>query len=234
MNARVKACIPAAIALAVQCGAALWLVGRYENVVRNGTEITLPCRGFDPYDALRGRYLRVSAVQDCDVFDPPLPGKSGEKDAADLLSELNYGSEIPPYRYAKFVPAEGGLWRVEKLADAAGPDGVWMKLGRVRFNYRLDWSDMKKDEKYEDFEKRRRESGVKAEVRMPEYFFLSERLADDADKILAQALMQSGGRPARRCTATYRILDDKAVMTRIQIDGRDILELAREKGCAAK
>lgn len=48
------------LALCLQGVAVLWMVGRYELILRLGYEVRLPCRAYAPRDPFRGRYLRMS------------------------------------------------------------------------------------------------------------------------------------------------------------------------------
>ena len=52
-------------ALALQVVAVGFLVWRYERIVQKGTEVRIKCQAYDPYDPLRGPYLRVTVSETC-------------------------------------------------------------------------------------------------------------------------------------------------------------------------
>ena len=55
----------ASTVLVVQIAAICWLIWRYESIVRHGTEVRFRCEAYDPYDPLRGRYLRTTVRETC-------------------------------------------------------------------------------------------------------------------------------------------------------------------------
>ena len=60
-----KKTLVVAVALVAQVAAISWLIWRYERVVSQGVEVRFACQAYDPYDPLRGRYLRTSVREDC-------------------------------------------------------------------------------------------------------------------------------------------------------------------------
>lgn len=200
-NARIVA---AAAVLAVQLLAIGWLIFRYERIVSDGTECRFACRGYDPYDPFRGRYLRLSASAECD----PIP-------------------DVEPYNldevWMKIDPKGGtnSLSRIVAAAKAPEGEGTWVRFprGSVHRAYRVGWSDRRKDEEYEDFQKRQKESGHVYRVNLPDRFFMNEKLAPKAETVLAER--------ASDAIAVYRVKDGEIVLVDVEIGGRPISELVR-------
>ena len=199
-----------AVALAVQMVAVGWLVWRYERIVSRGAEIRLKCRAYDPYDPLRGRYLRTSVSEDC----------------TNILFTVN--ADSPWQRetrgiFAKLAKAPGSndLYRVVAIAREPLDKDLWIKPKSVRFDYTLDYDAKRKGESYGDFEKRRKASPRKAIVEFPDRLFMNEKLAPAAEKILAKKTDSA--------VAVFRALDGEIIITDIEIEGRPILSAAREQ-----
>ena len=55
-------------------------------------------------------------------------------------------------------------------------------------------------------------------------FYLNERLAPDADRLVAERF-QEGNKPVAEC----RLLDGRAVLTDILVDGTSIREVVRQQ-----
>ena len=198
---RVKAVL-SVLVLAVQCMVLGWLIWRYENIVRFGTEVRLRCEAYDPYDPLRGRYLHTTVRETC-------PGIATDKVVA----------------YAKLEPSTNGLWRIAAVAETPkSDDGLWIKPKGVRIEHALKWSDKGKDEMWKDFEKRRNASPFVATVTMPDQLFLNERLAPAAEKILRDATSAKG----KGAVAVYRVKNGDIVITDIEIEGKSVTSLARD------
>ncbi len=215
MNANRRNAVLAAAVLAVQCLAIGWLIWRYESIVRFGTEVRFRCEAYDPYDPLRGRYLRTTVRERCDAYT----GFPEEKDP-DIYAYRTYGR-----MYAKLEPSTNGLWRVSAVADAPKDDGgLWINPTWARIEHSVSWGDQKDGESSNDFSKRRRESPYVAVVSLPDQLFVNERLAPAAEKVLREATSDSG----KEAVAVYRVKDGEIVITDIEIGGRPILELARE------
>lgn len=122
MKAHVRNALLSVAVLAILVAAVGWLVWRYENVVRLGTEVRFACSAYDPYDPLRGRYLRVTVRERCSDLDGRF---TLEKNARRDLKDL----------YAKMEPWTNGLWRVVSVADRPRTDGgVWVKPKSVRID----------------------------------------------------------------------------------------------------
>ena len=120
-----KGAVCVCAALALQVVAVGFLVWRYERIVQNGAEVRIKCQAYDPYDPLRGRYLRVTVSETC----------------TNILFEVDAKNcwKVPEGDiYAKLAkaPGEGGLYRVEAVAREPGDAGLWVKtiLNSHRFS----------------------------------------------------------------------------------------------------
>lgn len=208
-----KKTILAVAALAVQCVCIGWLIWRYEQIVRHGTEVRFRCEAYDPYDPLRGRYLHTTVRESCtNIF----------------LHGMEAGSR---YRlYAKLEPGTNALWHVTAVADKPRQDGgLWVKRNRTSVDHLLNWSERGKDEPWEAFRKRRDASPLVASVPMPDQLFVNERLAPKAEEVLREATSAKG----RGAVAVYRVKDGEIVITDIEIGGTSVIEMAM-KGCGTK
>lgn len=207
-NVRKTVCV--AVALAVQCAAVGWLIGRYENIVRNGTEVRFRCEAFDPYDPLRGRYLRTSVRESC----TNIVGVS--------LADDNYWNYRDKF-VARLEPSTNGLWRVAAAALEPQDDGgIWAKPISSRAERSVSWENRGKDESSADFENRRAASPFKVTFTFPDQLFVNERVAPAAERVLRE--MTSSG----KAVAVYRVKGSEIVMTGIEVDGKSIVSCARE------
>ena len=207
-NIRKTVCV--AVALAVQCAAIGWLVGRYENIVRNGTEVRFRCEAFDPYDPLRGRYLRTSVRESCTNI------------VGVALADDNYWNYRDKF-VARLEPSTNGLWRVSAAALEPQDDGgIWAKPISSRAERSVSWEDRKKDESSADFDKRRAASPFEVTFTFPDQLFVNERVAPAAERVLRE--MTNAG----KAVAVYRVKGSEIVMTGIEIDGKSIVSRARE------
>ena len=156
-----------AVALVAQVAAIGWLIWRYERVVSQGTEVRFACQAYDPYDPLRGRYLRTRVSEDC-------------TNMAFQVCEANR-REFRNKMFARLEPnGTNGLWRVAEVAVEPGAEGLWVRLKDSSIEYRLDWSARGKDEKWDDFDRRKKNSGLKAVINFPDQLFVNEKLASEA------------------------------------------------------
>ena len=196
-----------AVALVAQVAAISWLIWRYERVVSQGTEVRFACQAYDPYDPLRGRYLRTRVSEDC-------------TNMAFQVCETNRYE----FRNKMFARLESngtnGLWRVAEVAVEPRAEGLWVRPKGSSIDYRLGWSDRGKDEKWEDFNKRQKASGLKAVVTFPDQLFVNEKLAPEAEKVLSKHAGKSA-------VAVYRILDGEMVITDIEINGKSVALVAK-------
>ena len=197
-----------AVALVAQVVAIGWLIWRYERVVSQGTEVRFACQAYDPYDPLRGRYLRTSVREDC----TNMTFQVCETNRYEFCDKL----------FARLEPSgTNGLWRVAEVAVEPGAEGLWVRPKGSSIEYRLDWSARKKDEKWDAFNKRQKKSGFKAVVTFPDQLFINEKLAPEAEKVLQKHTGKSA-------VAVYRVLNGEMVITDIEIDGRPIAQFTRE------
>ena len=206
-NIRKTVCV--AVALAVQCAAIGWLIGRYENIVRNGTEVRFRCEAFDPYDPLRGRYLRTSVRESCTNI------------VGVALADDNYWNYRDKF-VARLEPSTNGLWRVAAAALEPQDDGgIWAKPISSRAERSVSWENRGKDESSADFENRRAASPFKVTFTFPDQLFVNERVAPAAERVLRE--MTNSG----KAVAVYRVKGSEIVMTGIEVDGKSIVSCAR-------
>ena len=197
-----------AVALVAQVAAISWLIWRYERVVSQGTEVRFACQAYDPYDPLRGRYLRTRVSEDC----TNMTFQVCETNRYEFRNKL----------FARLEPnGTNGLWRVAEVAVEPKAEGLWVRPRSSSIDYRLGWSDRGKDEKWEAFNKRQTTSGLKAVVTFPDQLFVNEKLAPEAEKVLRKHTGKSA-------VAVYRVLGGEMVITDIEIDGKPIARFTRE------
>ena len=198
-----------AVALVAQVAAIGWLIWRYERVVSQGTEVRFACQAYDPYDPLRGRYLRTRVSEDC-------------TNMAFRVCETNR-HEFRNKMFARLEPnSTNRLWRVAEVAVEPRAEGLWVRPKGSSIDYRLGWSDRGKDEKWEDFNKRQKASGLKAVVTFPDQLFVNEKLAPEAEKVLRKHTGKSA-------VAVYRVLDGEMVITDIEINGKSVDLVAKRE-----
>ena len=203
-----KKTLVVAVALVAQVAAISWLIWRYERIVSFGTEVRFACRAYDPYDPFRGRYLRTRVSEDC----LNLSFQVAETNRHEFYGRL----------FARLEPTGAdGLWRVAEAAVEPGVEGLWVRPKGSSVEYRLDWSARGKDENWDDFNKRVKESGLKAVMTFPDQLFVNEKLAPEAEKALGKATGKSA-------VAVYRVLDGEMVITDIEIDGKSVTRLSGE------
>ena len=197
-----------AVAVVAQVAAIGWLIWRYERVVSQGTEVRFACQAYDPYDPLRGRYLRTRVSEDC-------------TNMAFRVCETNR-YEFRNQLFARLEPdGTNGLWRVAEVAVEPGTEGLWVRPKSSSIDYRLGWPDRGGDEKWDDFNQRQKKSGFKAVVTFPDQLFINEKLAPEAEKVLRKHTGKSA-------VAVYRVLDGEIVITGIEVDGKPIAQFTRE------
>ena len=209
MKPDAKKALLAAAVLAVQCAGTGWLVWRYENIVRNGTEVRFDCTAYDPYDPLRGRYLRATVDGSCTNLLPRADGESWKQ---------TYGAAV----FAKLEQGTNAIWQITAVSDGIPDDGgLWIKPESAIVDHSVQrWED---GETREEYDKRRTASPFVARVFMPGRLFVNERLAPAAEKILREATSATG----KKSVAVYRAKGGEIVITDIEIDGESVLALAR-------
>ena len=200
--------ITVGIALIVQLAVIGSIIMAWEKVVTKGTVCRFECTGYDPSDPFRGRYVMITVVAKCDQ-----------------ICTNNFAADIGWWRThplaVKVVPGENTnelakITMVKKMADNDG--GLWLNNIPVRISHSLSWSDRRKDEAYEAFEARQEASPKIADVKLPNQFFMNEKLAPEAENLLRR-------KDAKRI-AVYRVYNGKIVLTDIEIDGQSISKLA--------
>ena len=195
-------------ALALQVSAVGWLVWRYERIVRNGTEVRLKCRAYDPYDPLRGRYLAMTVSEEC-------------TNILFKVKEEHIWQGMDEKAFAKLVKMPGGgLYRVDAIAREPMDDGLWVKPASLWIRDALGYSDKRKDESDDEFKARRDKAGFKAVMSFPDQFFVNEKIAPEAEKLLREK--------SDSAVAVYRAYDGRIVLTDIEIDGKPILSAVKE------
>lgn len=195
-------------ALALQVSAVGWLVLRYERIVRNGTEFRLKCRAYDPYDPLRGRYLAMTVSEEC-------------TNILFKVKEEHIWQGMDEKAFAKLVKMPGGgLYRVDAIAREPMDDGLWVKPASLWIRDALGYSDKRKDESDDEFKARRDKAGFKAVMSFPDQFFVNEKIAPEAEKLLREK--------SDSAVAVYRAYDGRIVLTDIEIDGKSILSAVKE------
>ena len=204
-----KGVICVCAALALQVVAVGFLVWRYERIVQKGTEVRIKCQAYDPYDPLRGRYLRVTVSETC----------------TNILFEVdadNYWKVPEGDIYAKLAkaPGEEGLYRVEAVAREPADAGLWMKAKSLRLTHALEYGDKRAGESHDAFYLRQRNSGAKAVVSFPDQLFVNEKVAPDAEELLRKSTASA--------VAVFRVLDGEIILVDIEIGGKPILSAVRE------
>ena len=196
----------ALVALVAQLGVIGYFAYRNERLLREGVECRFACQAYDPHDPFRGKYLRVSVTAeftDLSVFD--LGDDVREEDFRTLQD-----------RWVRIDPQGGrrGLSRIVACADEPKGTGVWTRVKSVSPTFALSYLDRREKEDWKAFEKRRRASGVKGTAELPSRYFISERLAAEAE----DAINSGSG----RMVAVYRVGGGRIVLTGIEIDGQPI------------
>ena len=205
MKNNIKKTVCIAVALVVQCAAIGWLIGRYENIVRNGAEVRFRCAAYDPYDPLRGRYLRTNVRESCTNFVGFAATEENRWDCRDKF-------------FVRLEPSTNGLWRVSAAALEPQDDGgIWAKPISSRAERSVSWENRGKDESSADFENRRAASPFKVTFTFPDQLFVNERVAPAAEGVLRE--MTSSG----KAVAVYRVKGSEIVMTGIEVDGKSIV-----------
>ncbi len=204
-----KGAVCVCAALALQVVAVGFLVWRYERIVQSGAEVRIKCQAYDPYDPLRGRYLRVTVSETC----------------TNILFEVdadNYWKVPAGDIYAKLAkaPGEGGLYRVEAVAREPTDAGLWVKTKSLRLTRDLGHEDKRDGESYDEFHARRKKSGIKAVVSFPDQLFVNEKVAPDAEELLRKSTASA--------VAVFRVLDGEIILTDIEIGGKPIISAVRE------
>lgn len=183
-----------AVVAVAQCGVPLALIARYENVLRTGTALRVPLRGFDPSDPFRGRYVAIRpqlAVAESlrPVFkNMPDDGRfwaTLRADAAGLAQVTALSKDRPDDALAVEVSKSGGWAWAENLPEtqeAARSMSVGLRIDR---------------------------------------YYVNESQAAQADAALARATRRTAGDapPGDRAFALVRVKDNLAMIEGITVDG---------------
>ncbi|MBO5642622.1 MAG: GDYXXLXY domain-containing protein [Kiritimatiellae bacterium] len=182
-------------------------VWRYERILLKGEEVRLKCMPYDPYDPLKGRYLMVTVMEDCTniLFDAETPTVMQNR-------KKDY--------YAKLEKTTNGLYRVAAVANKVLDDGLWVKRDNISTRYILRYADKLKDESGEEFYEPQKKLGKMATVSFPNKLFVNEKMAPKAEQLLSSR--------SKDAVAVYRLLDQKIILTDIEIEGVSILRRVRE------
>ena len=204
-------------ALVIQCLAIGWLIFRYERVVTKGTEVRFNCQAYDPYDPLRGRYLRVNVRESTTNIAEEIRRKC--EDGRFVLEKADRKAVL-----VRVEPNTNGVWRVVEAAFTPSNEGVWIKPKDIIVDYNLSYSEKEDKEDWCEFKKRREASGVHIQAEMPNQLFINETIAKKAEKILQEATSVKG----KGAVAVYRVLNNEIVITDIEIEDKSVKAIAKE------
>lgn len=204
-------------ALVIQCLAIGWLIFRYERVVTKGTEVRFNCQAYDPYDPLRGRYLRVNVRESTTNIAEEIRRKFA---SSVILEKADRKAVL-----VRVEPNTNGVWRVVEAAFTPSNEGVWIKPKDITVDYNLSYSEREDEEDWSEFKKRREASGVIIEAEMPNQLFINETIAKKAEKILQEATSVKG----KGAIAVYRVLNNEIVITDIEIEDKSVKAIAKER-----
>ena len=201
-------------ALIIQCLAIGWLIFRYERVVTKGTEVRFNCQAYDPYDPLRGRYLRVNVRESTTNIAEEIR----QKFVSSVILEKADRKAV----LVRVEPNTNGVWRVVEAAFTPSNEGVWIKPKNIMTGYNLSYSEREDEEDLSEFQKRRAASGVKIVAEMQNQLFINETIAKKAEKILQEATSVKG----KGAVAVYRVLNNEIVITDIEIEDKSVKAIA--------
>lgn len=207
------------VALVIQCLAIGWLIFRYERVVTKGTEVRFNCQAYDPYDPLRGRYLRVNVRESTTNIAEEIRRKFASRDSYPILEKADRKAVL-----VRVEPNTNGVWRVVEAAFTPSNEGVWIKPKEITVDY-LSYSEREDKEDWSEFNKRRAALGVLIQAEMPNQLFINETIAQKAEKILQEATNVKG----KVAVAVYRVLNNEIVITDIEIEDKSVKAITKER-----
>lgn len=205
-------------ALVIQCLAIGWLIFRYERIVTKGTEVRFNCQAYDPYDPLRGRYLRVNVRESTTNIAEEIRRKFASSDRYPILEKADRKAVL-----VRVEPNTNGVWRVVEAAFTPSNEGVWIKPKDIIVNYNLSYSEKEDKEDWSEF-KKRREASVFIQAEMPNQLFINETIAKKAEKILQEATSVKG----KGAVAVYRVLNNEIVITDIEIEDKSVKAIVKD------
>lgn len=184
-----------------------WMIAGQERVLARGEVYRFRLRPADPYDPFRGRYLQLAFADNM----APAPG---------VARERLYGQKL----CAKIVVDAEGFAKVESLSVKPPAEGpyVWVRTlgdwgdGKVRFDLPFDRYYLRED------------LAPKAEALLRERLRPPEPLSRPSDGPMTgeemEALKAWHERPAEGVYATVRILNGRAALEELYVDGEPILK----------
>lgn len=121
-----------------------------------------------------------------------------------FTNRLQNGTWYRPCPLAVKIEPNGGdagLSRIAAIAEKPTDEGLWLREHPVRRVYGTNDT---------------------VRIQLPNQYFLNEKLADEGDQLLRTA-------KASDCVAVYRVRDGRIVLTEIEVKGRPVEDLIRER-----
>ena len=194
------------LVLLAQCLGIGYLIFRYEQVVRHGTEVRLRCTGEDPLDAFRGAFLRLRVRAECDNIS-----LSAEESAT--LYQLR---RLPNIIAKLEKEPDSPLFRVTRVTDSPPEDdGLWIKPEDFFFEFKQE-PPRTREEDDTAWRIRRRRIGLRATIFFPNYLFVNERFAERGEKLIQEH--------AEDAVAVYRIKDGNILLVDVELTGKSLLK----------
>lgn len=209
MKGRKLAALAVVLVAAFQMMVLGWIAVRWLNVACNGTELRFKCELYDPYDPFRGKYVRVTAVAECDAagVDASLTNRYDHR-----WREQSGWFRVDPQG------GSNGLSAVTRVTASERGEGVWVHTDKIRV--RGAAIERMTNETWEAFDKRRDEAPRVARVELPDRLYLNEKLAPAAEKVVRDN--------RKNVVAVYRALNGHIIITDIEIDNQPIREYVRK------
>ena len=194
------------LVLLAQCLGIGYLIFRYEQVVRHGTEVRLRCTGEDPLDAFRGAFLRLRVRAECDNVS-----LSAEESAT--LYQLR---RLPNIIAKLEKEPDSPLFRVTRVTDSPPEDdGLWIKPEDFFFEFKQE-PPRTREENDTAWRIRRRRIGLRATIFFPNYLFVNEKFAERGEKLIQEH--------AEDAVAVYRIKDGNILLVDVELAGKSLLK----------
>ena len=194
------------LVLLAQCLGIGYLIFRYEQVVRHGTEVRLRCTGEDPLDAFRGAFLRLRVRAECDNVS-----LSAEESAT--LYQLR---RLPNIIAKLEKEPDSPLFRVTRVTDSPPEDdGLWIKPEDFFFDFKQE-PPRTREEDDTAWRIRRRRIGLRATIFFPNYLFVNEKFAERGERLIQEH--------AEDAVAVYRIKDGNILLVDVELAGKSLLK----------